>query len=155
MSHRKPPGQPPDDVALRYRGGATRHRMLWEPPGGYRWLTANSLLAPLSDSAALQVFMDIADANHDDACVAKLLTYTGNLPLAVSLMANVAAYEGCGETLSRWEIVSTRVLSDGYDQRSSLDLSIMLSYSSPRMNSGAQDLLDLLSMLPDGFQMPT
>ncbi|KAJ7462418.1 hypothetical protein FB451DRAFT_1495559 [Mycena latifolia] len=39
-------------------------------------------LAPLSDSAALQVFMDISDADHDDACVAKLLTYTGNLPLA-------------------------------------------------------------------------
>ncbi|KAJ6559701.1 hypothetical protein B0H19DRAFT_1234265 [Mycena capillaripes] len=45
MSQRKPPGQPPDDVALRNRGGATRHRMPWEPPGGYRWLTANSLLA--------------------------------------------------------------------------------------------------------------
>ncbi|KAJ6581593.1 hypothetical protein B0H19DRAFT_1061127 [Mycena capillaripes] len=44
MSHRKPPGQPPDDVALRNRGGATRHRMPWEPPGGNRWLTANSLL---------------------------------------------------------------------------------------------------------------
>jgi hypothetical protein len=105
----------------------------------------------LSDSAALQVFIDIADNDQDDACVAKLLTYTGNLPLAVSLMASVAGYEGCEETLLRWETESTRVLSDGYDQRSSLDISIMLSYSSPRMSSGAQELLGLLSMLPDGL----
>ncbi|KAJ7480806.1 hypothetical protein FB451DRAFT_1446851 [Mycena latifolia] len=108
-------------------------------------------LTPLSDSAALQVFIDIADSDHDDACVRKLLEYTGNLPLAVSLMANVAGYEGCERTLSRWEKESTRLLSDGYDQRSSLDISIMLSFSSPRMNSGAQELLGLLSMLPDGL----
>jgi hypothetical protein len=108
-------------------------------------------LSPLSDSAALQVFIDIADNDHDDACVAKLLTYTGNLPLAVSLMANVAGYEGCEETLLRWGAESTRMLSDGYDQRSNLDISIMLSYSSPRMSNGAQELLGLLSMLPDGL----
>ncbi|KAJ7913440.1 hypothetical protein B0H13DRAFT_1579934, partial [Mycena leptocephala] len=108
-------------------------------------------LSPLSDSAALRVFIDIADNDHDDACVAKLLTYTGNLPLAVSLMASVAGYEGCEETLLRWGAESTRMLSDGYDQRSNLDISIMLSYSSPRMSNGAQELLGLLSMLPDGL----
>ncbi|KAJ6477640.1 hypothetical protein C8R45DRAFT_1076878 [Mycena sanguinolenta] len=38
---------PPDDVALPNEGGATRYRMPREPPGGYRWLTARSLLSLL------------------------------------------------------------------------------------------------------------
>jgi hypothetical protein len=43
------------------------------------------------------------------------------------------------------------MLSDGYDQRSSLDISIMLSYTSSQMTAGAQQLLSILSMLPDGL----
>ncbi|KAJ7259618.1 hypothetical protein C8J57DRAFT_1638551 [Mycena rebaudengoi] len=43
------------------------------------------------------------------------------------------------------------MLSEGYDQRSSLDISIMLSYTSSRMTPGAQELLSILSMLPDGL----
>ncbi|KAJ7140604.1 hypothetical protein C8R44DRAFT_761634 [Mycena epipterygia] len=108
-------------------------------------------LMPLSDSAALQMFFDIADSNHDKTSVETLLNYTGNLPLAVSLMASIVAYEGCDWTLSHWKQEKTRLLSDGYDQRSSLDISIMLSYSSPRMTRGAQELLGLLSILPDGL----
>jgi hypothetical protein len=49
------------------------------------------------------------------------------------------------------KVQSTHMLSDGYDQRSSLDISIMLSFTSSRMTVGAQDLLSLLSMLPDGL----
>ncbi|KAJ7750745.1 P-loop containing nucleoside triphosphate hydrolase protein, partial [Mycena maculata] len=108
-------------------------------------------LTPLSNSAALQMFMDIADADPDDSQVQSLLNFTGNLPLAVGLMANVAGYEGCDRALARWEQENIRLLSDGYDQRSSLEISIMLSYSSPRMTSGAQELLGILSMLPDGL----
>jgi RecA/RadA recombinase len=72
-------------------------------------------------------------------------------PLAVSLIASVAGAEGCGCAIARWKCKSTRMLSDGYDQRSSLDISIMLSFTSSRMTPGAQDLLGILSMLPDGF----
>ncbi|KAJ7241125.1 hypothetical protein C8J57DRAFT_1561780 [Mycena rebaudengoi] len=43
------------------------------------------------------------------------------------------------------------MLSEGYDQRSSLDISIMLSYTSSRMTTGAQQLLSILAMLPDGL----
>jgi hypothetical protein len=43
------------------------------------------------------------------------------------------------------------VLSDGYDKKSSLDISIMLSFSSARMTPEAQDLASILSMLPDGL----
>ncbi|KAJ7260559.1 P-loop containing nucleoside triphosphate hydrolase protein [Mycena rebaudengoi] len=108
-------------------------------------------LEPLSNVAAQQTFIEVSDEGHDDASIKELLELTGNLPLAVSLIASVAGSEGCAEALSRWKLESTRMLSDGYDQRSSLDISIMLSYTSSRMTPGAQELLSILSMLPDGL----
>ncbi|KAJ7278980.1 hypothetical protein C8J57DRAFT_1573985 [Mycena rebaudengoi] len=108
-------------------------------------------LKPLSDVAAWQTFIEVADDSHDDASIKALLELTGNLPLAVSLIASVAGSEGCAQALSRWKLESTRMLSEGYDQRSSLDISIMLSYTSSRMTPGAQELLSILSMLPDGL----
>ncbi|KAJ7286809.1 P-loop containing nucleoside triphosphate hydrolase protein [Mycena rebaudengoi] len=108
-------------------------------------------LDPLSTSAALQTFIDVADDTHHQASVKQLLELTGNLPLAVSLISSVASHEGCDKALSRWKSERTHMLSDGYDQRSSLDISIMLSLTSSRMKTEAQDLLSLLSMLPDGL----
>ncbi|KAJ7261512.1 P-loop containing nucleoside triphosphate hydrolase protein, partial [Mycena rebaudengoi] len=108
-------------------------------------------LKPLSNVAARQTFIEVADDGHDDASIKELLELTGNLPLAVSLIASVAGSEGCAQALSRWKLESTRMLSDGYDQKSSLDISIMLSYTSSRMTPGAQELLSILSMLPDGL----
>ncbi|KAJ7233076.1 hypothetical protein C8J57DRAFT_1578277 [Mycena rebaudengoi] len=89
-------------------------------------------LKPLSNVAAWQTFIEVADDGHDDASIKELLELTGNLPLAV-----IASSEGYG-----------------YDQRSSLDISIMLSYTSSRMTPGAQELLSILSMLPDGLADP-
>ncbi|KAJ7261954.1 hypothetical protein C8J57DRAFT_1633455, partial [Mycena rebaudengoi] len=108
-------------------------------------------LKPLSYKAARQTFIEIADNDHDDASIKELLELTGNLPLAVSLISSVASSEGSAQALSRWKLESTRMLSNGYDQRSSLDISIMLSYTSSRMTPGAQELLSILSMLPDGL----
>ncbi|KAJ7240915.1 P-loop containing nucleoside triphosphate hydrolase protein, partial [Mycena rebaudengoi] len=108
-------------------------------------------LEPLSNVAAQQTFMEVADESHDDASIKEVLALTGNLPLAVSLIASVAGSEGCSQALSRWKLESTQMLSEGYDQRSSLDISIMLSYTSSRMTTGAQELLSILSMLPDGL----
>ncbi|KAJ7247003.1 P-loop containing nucleoside triphosphate hydrolase protein, partial [Mycena rebaudengoi] len=123
-----------------------------ERPGKAKWNRPFlPPLDPLADSAAFQMFMDIADQDHDKNSAKQLLDLTGNLPLAVSLIASVAAHEGCDFALHRWKLESTRMLSDGYDQRSSLDISIMLSFSSSRMTSHAQELLSILSMLPDGL----
>ncbi|KAJ7201759.1 hypothetical protein C8J57DRAFT_1736027, partial [Mycena rebaudengoi] len=108
-------------------------------------------LEPLSNVAAWQTFIEVADEGHDDASIKELLELTGNLPLAVSLIASVAGSEGCIQALYRWKLESTRMLSEGYDQRSSLDISIMLSYTSSRMTPGAQELLSILSLLPDGL----
>ncbi|KAJ7263707.1 hypothetical protein C8J57DRAFT_1470540 [Mycena rebaudengoi] len=123
-----------------------------ERPAKVKWTQPFlSPLTPLPHSAALQTFFDVADNNHEEASVNQLLELTGNLPLAVNLIASVAGAEGCDSALARWKTESTRMLSDGYDKRSSLDISIMLSFTSARMTPGAQDLLSILSMLPDGF----
>ncbi|KAJ7263457.1 hypothetical protein C8J57DRAFT_1231329 [Mycena rebaudengoi] len=107
---------------------------------------------PLSDSAALRTFIDVADDIHREDSIREILELTGNLPLAVSLIAIVASYEGCGQALSRWNSESTYMLSNGHDQRSSLDISIMLSFTSFRMTPEARELLSILSMLPDGLK---
>ncbi|KAJ7241461.1 P-loop containing nucleoside triphosphate hydrolase protein, partial [Mycena rebaudengoi] len=123
-----------------------------ERPSKVKW--TRPFLAPLepfSNVAAWQTFIEVADEGHDDASIKELLELTGNLPLAVSLIASVADSEGCAKALSRWKLENTKMLSEGYDQRSSLDISIMLSYTSSRMTPGAQELLSILSMLPDGL----
>jgi hypothetical protein len=75
------------------------------------------------------------------------------MPLAVSLLAHLADSEGCSNILSRWKDESTSMVSEGYDKRSNLDISISLSLSSPRLKSVPHShmLLSLLSMLPDGL----
>ncbi|KAF7348998.1 NB-ARC domain-containing protein [Mycena venus] len=117
-----------------------------ERPSKVRW-TRPFLppLEPLSASAAMQTFLDITDQTFDDASTRQILELTGNLPLAISLMANVVAYEGCERTLERWQVERTRLLSDGYDKRSSLDTSIMISISGTRMTPGALELLAMVT----------
>ncbi|KAJ7902459.1 hypothetical protein B0H13DRAFT_2513217 [Mycena leptocephala] len=110
-------------------------------------------LKPLEQDAARQILIDIADGIHDAQEVHKVLALTDNMPLAINLVANLVDSEGCASVLSRWEEEKTSMISDGYDKRSNLDLSISLSLSSPRLNSfpHSKDLLSLLSMLPDGL----
>ncbi|KAF7327829.1 NB-ARC domain-containing protein [Mycena kentingensis (nom. inval.)] len=125
-----------------------------ERPAGVQW-TRPFLppLGPISDSAALELFLDIADEPEDDeqSLLRELLECTGNLPLAITLISTAAADEGCARTLERWKQTKTLVLSDGYDKRSSLEISISLSLTSPRMSNDALELLSLLAILPDGL----
>ncbi|KAJ7910205.1 hypothetical protein B0H13DRAFT_1877001 [Mycena leptocephala] len=110
-------------------------------------------LEPLEQDAAWKTFIDVADNTHNPEEVDKVLALTGNMPLAINLLANLVDSEGCTSVLSRWEEEKTSLMSDGYDRRSNLDLSISLSLSSPRLDSfpHSKDLLSLLSMLPDGL----
>ncbi|KAJ7135725.1 hypothetical protein C8R44DRAFT_848591 [Mycena epipterygia] len=125
-----------------------------ERPARVRW-THPFLppLKPLSDDAAQQTFFDIAEDFHAREDVNKLLRLTDNMPLAVDLIAHLVDYEGCANVLTRWETEKTSILSCGYDRGSSLDVSINISLSSPRVSEvqGAKDLLSLLSILPDGL----
>jgi hypothetical protein len=81
----------------------------------------------------------------------QLLQFTDNMPLAVDLIAHLVDYEGHRKVLARWGTERTSALSAGEDRRSNLDVSIRVSLSSPRITSGAKDLLSLLSILPDGL----
>jgi hypothetical protein len=107
----------------------------------------------LDQQAARLIFADIADSGHNVEEVDQILSLTDNMPLAISLLAHLADTEGCSNVLSRWETEKTSLISEGFDKRSNLDLSISLSLSSPRMQllPESQELLSLLSMLPDGL----
>ncbi|KAJ7082782.1 hypothetical protein C8R44DRAFT_904766 [Mycena epipterygia] len=124
----------------------------YKRPGKVRW--TRPFLQPLkslSDDAAYQTFVAIAEDFHDNEDITKLLSLTDNLPLAVDLIAHLVDHEGCENVLARWGTEKTSLLSSGHDRRSNLDISITISLSSPRLNSGAKDLLSLLSILPDGL----
>ncbi|KAJ7031823.1 P-loop containing nucleoside triphosphate hydrolase protein, partial [Mycena alexandri] len=125
-----------------------------ERPSKVQWTRPFLLpLKPLAQDAAQKMFFDIADDGHSIEEVNQVLALTDNMPLVISLLANLVDTEGCSRILSRWEIEKTALLSEGYDKRSNLELSISLSLSSPRMTSmpHSQDLLSLLSILPDGL----
>ncbi|KAJ7620769.1 hypothetical protein DFH06DRAFT_64468 [Mycena polygramma] len=110
-------------------------------------------LNPLGQEAAHQTFVDIADDVHNSAEVDKVLGLTDNMPLAISLLAHLVDSEGCSTVLTHWEQERTSMVSDGWDRRSNLDLSISMSLSSPRLVAfpHSQKLLSLLSMLPNGL----
>ncbi|KAJ7496575.1 hypothetical protein FB451DRAFT_1359182 [Mycena latifolia] len=125
-----------------------------ERPARIKWSRPFlSPLRPLSDVAARQTFVDIADDVDDEHQLREILSFTDNLPLAVSLMANLVSYEGCTEVIRRWETQKTSLLSAGAGKGSSLEKSIALSLTSQRMAShpDALQLLSLLSVLPDGL----
>ncbi|KAJ7751402.1 hypothetical protein B0H16DRAFT_1318098 [Mycena metata] len=94
-------------------------------------------LEPLAQNAAQRTFLDIADDGHSVEEVDQILALTDNIPLVINLLGHL----------------KTSLLSEGYDRKSNLELSISLSLSSTRMISvpHAQDLLSLLSILPDGL----
>ncbi|KAJ6489695.1 P-loop containing nucleoside triphosphate hydrolase protein [Mycena vulgaris] len=125
-----------------------------ERPTSVRWTRPFlPALKPLTQDAARQTFIDIADDCHDSDDIDKVLLLTDNMPLAIDLMPHLVESEGCPNVLARWKEEKTSVISDGYDRRSNLDLSISMSLSSPRIKSvpQSQDLFSLLSMLPDGL----
>ncbi|KAJ7073867.1 hypothetical protein C8F01DRAFT_929264, partial [Mycena amicta] len=125
-----------------------------ERPAGIKWTRPFvAPLQPLSDAAARQTFLDIADDQHNDDEVEKVLRLTDNMPLAISLMAHLAEAEGCTAILTRWENERTSMLSEGVNRKSNLDISISVSFSSGRLKDvpGSLELLSLLSLLPDGL----
>ncbi|KAJ7732157.1 hypothetical protein B0H16DRAFT_1218784, partial [Mycena metata] len=110
-------------------------------------------LQPLPQDAARKMFIDIADDRHLMEEVDQVLHLTGNMPLSISLLAHLVDTEDCSTILSHWETEKTSLISEGSDRRSNLELSIALSLLSPRITSTphSQDLLALLSILPDGL----
>ncbi|KAJ7181201.1 hypothetical protein C8R46DRAFT_1319993 [Mycena filopes] len=108
-------------------------------------------LKPLPNEAAVQIFEDITDDFHLSDEKTQLLQFTENIPLALDLMAHLVEYEGLSNVLARLQTEKTSLLSIGYDRSSNMDASIALSLSSPRITPQSQELLSLLSILPDGL----
>lgn len=126
-----------------------------ERPQGISW--TRPFLPPLtslSDTAAKQTFVSIADVPDADFAMITLLSHLDNVPLAVVLLANLAQYESTDVLLDRWNALQTSMLvrGRGTSHVTSLDVSITLSIRSPRMQAvpSAQTLLRLLSLLPEG-----
>jgi hypothetical protein len=128
-----------------------------ERPGKVKWNRPFlPPLEPLSLCASRQIFIEVADEPDSDekSALDDLLDLSGSLPLAVSLMANIASFEGYSGALARWHTESTALLAEGNDKRSNLEKSISLSLGSPRISSSphAKNLISLLSLLPDGIR---
>ncbi|KAJ7698437.1 hypothetical protein B0H14DRAFT_2549187 [Mycena olivaceomarginata] len=125
-----------------------------EHPAKVQWTRLFlKVLQPLDQEVARCTFVDIADSGHSLEEVARVLSLADNMPLAISLLAHLADTEGCSDVLSHWDKEKISVISEGFDKRSNLDMSISLSLSSPRIQSipHSQELLSLLAMLPDGL----
>ncbi|KAJ7301114.1 P-loop containing nucleoside triphosphate hydrolase protein [Mycena albidolilacea] len=133
-------------LIITMRGAERPAKVRWTRP----FLTS---LQPLNQEAARLTFTDIADSGHSLEAVNRILSLADNMPLAISLLAHLADSEGCEHVLSRWDKEKTSLISDGFDKRSNLDISISLSLSSPRIQllPHSQELLSVLSMLPDGL----
>ncbi|KZV96722.1 hypothetical protein EXIGLDRAFT_833430 [Exidia glandulosa HHB12029] len=126
-----------------------------ELPQGPSWTRPHvPPLSPLADDAATQLFVSISDVRDEEPELRALLKLVGNVPLAVTLMAYLAQFEPLGDLVSRWRDVKTSLLkrSHGRDRLTSLNISIELSLSSPRMQAvpTASLLLGMLSLLPQG-----
>ncbi|KAJ7339234.1 hypothetical protein DFH08DRAFT_1014142 [Mycena albidolilacea] len=137
------------DITARYitmRGAEHPAKVQWTRP-------FLKVLQPLDQEMARRAFVDTADSGHSLEEIDQILSLADNMPLAISLLAHLADTEGCSNVLSRWDKEKTSVISEGFDKRSNLDMSISLSLSSPRIHSipHSQELLSLLAMLPDGL----
>lgn len=125
-----------------------------ERPLGPKWTTPFlPPIKPLDPISARLTFLAISDS--DDAGVIDLLQKLDYVPLAITLMANLAQFESTSSLLKRWENEHVSMLARGSANRlSSMEMSIQLSVDSPRVreNPEALPLLRLISLLPDGVE---
>ncbi|KAJ6543789.1 hypothetical protein DFH09DRAFT_1282370 [Mycena vulgaris] len=110
-------------------------------------------IQPLTVAAALQTWNAISHG-HDDFSLL-LINAVDCIPLAVTLLSQLAESESAEALWASWETESTkRVKSDGSAHRlNNLELSIELSLQGPRLRacSGALDFFMILCMLPQGL----
>lgn len=112
-------------------------------------------LMPLDLADARLTFVAISGGPEDDPYLEKLLNALDNLPLAITLMANLAQSETPEVLLKRWHSENTAMLTRGpkvEHRLLSLEISIAISLDGPRMrqNPEANFLLRILALLPQG-----
>lgn len=110
-------------------------------------------LGPLQLEAAREAYLQLHPHSNEDEKLDSLLLALDCYPLAITLMAGQGAL---GETpsslLHRWEEEKSRLLSEGPDKQSNLEISISFSINSPPMTNNPQALqvLGMLALLPAG-----
>lgn len=128
-----------------------------QKPAGTRWSDILPPLQPVDLDSAVAIFQAIV--NKADKHAIDLIRAVDCIPLAVTLIANLAAVDGeSTEALwLRWQEESTAMVESGQDRLTSLETSIQLSLSSPRMqrDPSALSLLSAFSLLPDGISLDT
>ena len=122
-------------------------------PPGVEWSNLMPPLQPVDLDSASSIFCTISQKLDHHAV--NLIKAVDCVPLAVTLLANLAAVDGeTTEALwARWAEESTAMVEGGQDRLSSLEASVRLSLSSPRMNKDPDALpfLSVLACLPDGM----
>ena len=122
-------------------------------PAGVGWSNLMPPLQPVDLDAASSIFRTISQKLDHHAV--NLIKAIDCMPLAVTLLANLAVVDG--ETTEalwmRWAEESTAMVEGGQDRLSSLEASVRLSLSSPRINKDpdALSFLSVLACLPDGM----
>ncbi|KAJ6501409.1 hypothetical protein DFH09DRAFT_1375733 [Mycena vulgaris] len=123
-------------------------------PRGIKW-TAPLLppIQPLTVPAAVETW-DAISHGHDDFPLL-LINAVDRIPLAVTLLSQLAESESTEALWASWETESTKLVkSDGSAHRlNNLELSIELSRQGPRLRAcpGALDFFIILCMLPQGL----
>jgi hypothetical protein len=122
-------------------------------PAGVEWSNLMPPLQPVDLISASSIFRTVSQKLDHHAV--NLIKAVDCVPLAVTLLANLAAVDGeTTEALwARWAEESTAMVEGGQDRLSSLEASVRLSLSSPRINKDpdALSFLRVLACLPDGM----
>ncbi|KZS91615.1 TPR-like protein [Sistotremastrum niveocremeum HHB9708] len=108
-------------------------------PLGIKW--TRPFLSPLPNldmKSSQEIFVAISDVPEDDEYLPRLLQLLDCVPLAITLIANLAQHTSCDELFHRWKEERTGMLS--------------LSLRSERIirEPKALKVLQILSLLPDG-----
>ncbi|KZS92741.1 hypothetical protein SISNIDRAFT_550287 [Sistotremastrum niveocremeum HHB9708] len=133
-------------LLITMRGAERPSSVVWSRP----FLPQLPCLDPQSSKEA---FTAISGTSEDDDDLPTLLEALDHVPLAVTLMANLAQYSSCAALLARWGEEKTTMLTRGLEDRlSNLDISIQVSLSSERLKGAPQafSALQTLSQFPDG-----
>ncbi|WP_428267431.1 tetratricopeptide repeat protein [Haliangium sp.] len=123
-------------------------------PAGLAW-GKPVRLKRLSDDVAQALFCAIADVEDpNDPVVNELVSALDGIPLAVKLLAHRAEGDLLVNLRTEWTQKRLALLSrPGMtpDRLSSWEISVELSWASPRMTEAARRLASLLALLPDGL----
>ncbi|KAJ7181080.1 hypothetical protein C8R46DRAFT_1028426 [Mycena filopes] len=105
-------------LMITMRGSERPHKVRWTQP----FLPP---LEPLSDEAALQILEEITDDPHLTKEKRELLQFTGNMPLALDLIAHLVEYE---DGLSDAELVESNLPIDNILSCKSVLIATSLAY---------------------------